>query len=407
MAIPFFTKATSSKQRQGRVTADPTISKAKSKPKPKNPQEVSTNIKSPGKPFLIWMASKTMGADARLRFYERLASPLEAGVGIQSAIGQLYQRAAFKSETETMAIMLRYVMFSLNEGKAFSDGLAPFIPLSELLIIKAGESRGDLAGSLFKAAGTVRSVKRIKSAVMGALAKPAIFMSLLLFAMYIVGSFVVPKISAVFPSEDWTGGAAALAVIGNWTASVYFPLSILCFILFVIFVIFTLKRWAGGFRKSFDKAPPYSLYRILQGAGWMTTLSAMLQSGRSIRATLQDLEDLARKDGNSYLSSRTQRIVVENERGAENIGIAMEKAGMNFPDEEIIADMVMQSSLSNFDERIGIIADQWIADSVEKVQRISGILTSVSLLAVGGFVLTFVLGVMSLNQQIASSMQGF
>lgn len=375
--------------------------------KPKTAQEVSTNISHPGKPFFIWMASKTMGNDARMRFYERLASPLSAGVGIQTAIGQLYQRAAFKSETETMAIMLRYVMFSLNEGKAFSDGLAPFIPLSELLIIRAGESRGDLADALFKASNTVRSVKRIKSAVIGALAKPLIFIALLLLAMFIIGSFVVPKISAVFPSDEWEGGAAALAMIGNWTNSLYFPVTILGMVLCGIGISFTLKRWKGPWRRAFDKIPPYSLYRILQGAGWMTTMSAMLQSGRSIRATLVDLESLARRDGNAYLASRTQLIVVENERGAENIGIAMEKAGVQFPDEEIIADMVMQSSLSNFDERIGIIAEQWIADSVERVQRIAGILTSVSLLAVGAFVLTFVMGVMSLNQQIASSMQGF
>lgn len=377
------------------------------KVKPRTPQDVSTNINSPGKPMLIWIASKTMGADARLRLYERLASPLQAGVGIQTAIGQLYQRAAFKSETETMAIMLRYVMFSLNEGKAFSDGLAPFIPLSELLIIKAGEAKGDLSGSLFKAASTVRSVQRIKSAVVGAMAKPAIFTALLFVAMFIVGSFVVPKVATVFPSEDWTGGAAALAMIGNWTTSIYFPMTIGGMFLLIFLLTLTLKRWKGDMRTAFDKIPPYSLYRILQGAGWMTTLSAMLQSGRSIRATLQDLEDLARKDGNAYLTVRTQRIVVENERGAENIGIAMERAGVNFPDEEIISDMVMQSSLTNFDERIGIIADQWISDSVERVQRIASVLTTLSLLGVGGFIVTFVMGVMSLNSQIASSMQGF
>lgn len=381
--------------------------KRQKKVKPKTPQDISTQISTPSSKFLVWIASKTQSADARARLYERLASPLSSGVGIQVAIGQLYQRAAFKSETETMAIMLRYVLFSLNQGQSVSDGLAKFIPLNELLLLRAGEARGDLAGALWQAADTVRSVQKVRSAIMGAATKPSIMVSLLFVAMFIIGSFVMPKIASVFPMEEWKGGASVLALLSLWVNSLWFPATIAGLLGFAVVVFCSLKRWTGKGRAALDAMPPYSLYRVMQGAGWLTTLSSMLQAGRSIRDCLDDLLVLAKRDGNRYVVSRTARIIRENERGAENIGESMERAGYNFPDSEIIADLVMQSSLADFDQRIGVLASNWIDESVERVQKIASVMTSISLLAVGAFIMTFVLGVLSLNQQLASQMQSF
>ncbi|CAM3790185.1 type II secretion system F family protein [Vreelandella rituensis] len=379
----------------------------RSKAKPATPQDVSVEIRDPGKQFYISMASKFFMADARQRMYERLASPVEAGVSIKVAIEQMYQRAAFKSESETQAVVLRHVLYILNNGGALSDGLQPFIPLNEQMLIRAGEENGALSEALFQAAGTIEAQKKVAAAIKSALAKPMLLGTVLFVAMYVIGAHVAPQMAEILPMDEWRGQAQFLATISGIVTSIWF-LVVLAGVGGVITLsILSLKRWSGKGRRFADNLPPYSLYRVLQGAGWLTTYAAMLQAGRPIRTILDELEALADHDGNKYLASRTMKIGIENELGAENIGIAMERASTNFPDTELIADLVMQSSLTNFDERISVLADRWINSTVTKVQGIASIMNAMALVVLAIFIGSFVMGVITLNQQISSSMGGF
>jgi len=172
-------------------------------------------------------------------------------------------------------------------------------------------------------------------------------------------------------------------------------------------LLWSQKRITGKWRIYLEKIPPYSLFRVLQGASWLTTYSSMLQSGRRVESILVELIFMAERDGNKYLADRTYKIMVENAAGAENIGIAMERAGTAFPDNELIADLVMQSSLTNFDQRIEVLADRWINDSVKRVQKIARLINGITFLVLCSVITMIVMGVISLQQQIASSMGAF
>jgi type II secretory pathway component PulF len=377
------------------------------KKKHESPKDISVNINEPNSKFLLWLAARMATPTTRMKLYRRIQAPISSGVNVRTAVEQLYQRAAFKGETEVSAIMLRYLLYSLSHGKPFSDGLEPFIPLNEQLLIRSGESEGDLAGSLVRASDIIKKTIKINNAISSAVAKPGMLMSMLLVMMYIVGSFVLPKIDAVFPMDKWVDGAYALAKVSIWVNSRYFLFSILAIALTIAILNISRKRWTGFGRKTADKFPPYNFYRIQQGASWLSTLSAMLQSGRSIKNCLRELHEISEGKNNKYLANRTLKIIRQNEFGAENLGYAMEEAGDNFPDEEVIADLVMRASLSDFDAQITNIADDWIENSIATVERASSVLFMLALLALGSFIGMFVLGVISLNTQIGSEMQGF
>lgn len=377
------------------------------KNKPQKPREVSLDISKPDGKLLIWLAARFATSTTRLRIYRRIEAPVSAGVNVRTAVGQLYQRSAFKSETETSAIILRYLLYSMSHGKSVSQGLEPFIPLNEQLLIKSGEDKGDLAGALSRASNLIVKMNKVNSTIQSAVAKPMLLLTVLVFMIFIVGSFVLPKIAAVFPMDRWTGGAASLATVAKWVNSPIFLYSVGTFIALIIVVLLSRKRWSGFGRNFADKLPPYNFYRVQQGAAWLSTLSSMLQAGRSIKGCLKDLYYLSERNKNRYISSRTLKIIRENELGAENVGYAMEEAGDSFPDAEVIADLVMRSSLSNFDEQISMIAEEWVENSLETVQKAASVLMMLSLLALGSFIGMFILGVISLNTQIGADMQGF
>lgn len=377
------------------------------KPKARNPQEIDVDIDYPGSNFNIKFASFCFFDKTRFRMYERLASPIEAGVPIKVAISQLYQRAAFKSENGTQATVLRYLLYTINNGSPVSEGLRPFIPLNEQLLLRAGEEKGNLSAAFFRAARNIESRGKIKSEIKSALAKPMFLTIGILVLLFFIGMHVAPQLDVILPMDMWAGPARNLAITSSFVTSMWFPLFLLLCVGFMMLLLWSQKRITGKWRIYLEKIPPYSLFRVLQGASWLTTYSSMLQSGRRVESILVELIFMAERDGNKYLADRTYKIMVENAAGAENIGIAMERAGTAFPDNELIADLVMQSSLTNFDQRIEVLADRWINDSVKRVQKIARLINGITFLVLCSVITMIVMGVISLQQQIASSMGAF
>jgi type II secretory pathway component PulF len=371
------------------------------------PADVSTDIEKPCSRFAILFGKMTFTPKSRRRLYERLSAPIEAGVRTKDAIQMLYQRAAFKSQTETHAIILRNMLFTIDHGSKPSDGLADFIPLNELLILRAGEEQGDLASAFKRAAKTIDTEVKMKKTVRKALASPSLYLVGLIGVMWYLGTYVGPSLAGVLPMEEWSGRASFIAELSLFVASLWFPVAIILIITLFIVLLFMQKRYTGKARVYLDKIPPFSLYRVEQGATWLTTYSAMLQAGRRMDSTLEELHAVSGKYKNHYLAHRTEQILYEIAHGASDIGNAMERTGTNFPDEELISDLVMQSSLTDFDERVEIIADRWVDNTAENVEAVAKKINMFVFLLIFGFFGMFIFGVVDLNQQLASSVRSY
>ena len=55
-------------------------------------------------------------------------------------------------------------------------------------------------------------------------------------------------------------------------------------------MIWTLPRWVGPMRAKADKLPPWSLYRLVNGAGFMLSCSALVKAGVQIPEILRILQ---------------------------------------------------------------------------------------------------------------------
>lgn len=371
------------------------------------PTDVSTDIDRPSGRFALLFAKMTFTPKSRRRLYERLSAPIEAGVRTKDALQMLFQRAAFKSETDTHAIILRNMLFSIDHGSKPSDGLAQFIPLNELLILRAGEEQGDLASAFKRAAKTIDTEVKIKRTVRKALISPISYVAGLIGVMWYLGTFVGPALAGVLPMEEWGGRASFIADVSMFVTSLLFPITIIALITLFLFLLFMQKRYTGRARVYLDKIPPFSLFRVQQGATWLTTYSAMLQAGRRMDSTLEELQEISGRYKNYYLAHRTEQILDEISHGASDIGNAMERTGTNFPDEELISDLVMQSSLTDFDERIEIIADRWVENTAENVEAIAKKINTLVFILIFAFFGMFIFGIVDLNQQLASSVRSY
>ena len=132
-------------------------------------------------------------------------------------------------------------------------------------------------------------------------------------------------------------------------------------------------------------------------------LSSMMAAGRPVAETLNALHEMAFRRGNKYVSSRTTAIIKESESGQQNVSLSMERAGNNFPDEELISDLVMMSSLPDFDERLGNITSDWVAGRVAAIKTICMTTEIVMLLVSAVMIMVVMAGFYSVTNQFQSA----
>ena len=149
----------------------------------------------------------------------------------------------------------------------------------------------------------------------------------------------------------------------------------------------------------FDKLPPWSLYKVFAGISWLLAMSALVKSGSPVSTSLLAL----RRDSNPYLRERIDKTLVFINNG-DNLGQALEKTGLEFPDREIIADLKVYSELDNFEDAMDKLANEWLEESVYIIEQKASILNMIALLSVGGVIAWAVMGVFDMQDQITSAM---
>jgi type II secretory pathway component PulF len=164
-------------------------------------------------------------------------------------------------------------------------------------------------------------------------------------------------------------------------------------------IYFTISIWTGKIRAVFDNIPPWSLYKIFTGISWLLALSALVKGGTPVSTAMRAL----RRDATRYLRERIDKAMVYINNG-DNLGQALSKTGLGFPDKEVINDLKIYSELDNFEEALDNLANEWLEESVYMIEERASILNMVALLAIGGVIAWAVMGTFDMQDQITSGM---
>jgi len=138
-----------------------------------------------------------------------------------------------------------------------------------------------------------------------------------------------------------------------------------------------------------DKFGPWAIYRTLIGGTWLITTAALLKAG----VRLEDAVRQTAEGADPWLSDRLKAITSGLSRGM-NLGESMLRSGYDFPDVDIIDDLMIYSKYSGVDSAMESLAKQWVNDSVEIVKLKMGAIFSIGIVVValtigflvGGFI---------------------
>ena len=129
--------------------------------------------------------------------------------------------------------------------------------------------------------------------------------------------------------------------------------------------------------------------------GWLLSLGAMVSAGVTIPDAMRMLADNANRYLRRILDSALHFIA-----NGDNLGVAMSRTKSNFPDSEIIGDLTIYADMNGFDENLNHVANDYLNESVRKMEKMSNLMNSLGILLVSAIIAWVVLGTFQMQDQI-------
>lgn len=317
-------------------------------------------------------------SDNRVEFYELLADYLAAGIDMVSALEAFLNQQIKdgKSDTSSDVIRLQTWLAAINEGGRLCDAIRGWVPERERMLIEAYESASNLSEGLQKTVRMMESSGEMRSIWMGAIAYPAFLTVIAGGLLHIYGTDVIPNFASMYPVEKWTGDAARLAwiadiVVNYWAGIIALMLGLMGL------VVWCMPKWTGTLRVIADKMPPFSFFKLDEGAAFMVSLNAMLQAGTPVLKAVDQL----RENASPWLEERLEPVVASM-NGGTNIATAMKEAGFNFPDKRLISLMELHADKKTFVKALPLQVDRWIARTIKGMRKKAKVINFMSMGAV-------------------------
>lgn len=334
--------------------------------------------------------------EIRIKLYRQLMMYLKGGAQLSDALDKMYRFSLRDRDTPKTpkSYALRDWAARVHDGKSFSRAAAEWIPTKERTLLQAGEKAGPLAEALENVIYILRSSRKISSTVKKGLVYPAVLTVVAVILMLVYSLKVVPEFEATMPRDQWTGAAAALAAMADFT-QYYLPYVGAALLALAVLVIYSLPRWTHDLRTTLDAFPPYSVFRLTNGVSFMLSLATMMKAG----VNQADILDIMQVGASPYFKDRVSRCQRYVDNGI-NIGEALYKTKLKFPDSETIDDMRALATVEGFEDALNEMARDWLEISIEKIEAQMGMMRNVAMCLLGVVFGISLLGIFSLQEQM-------
>lgn len=344
-------------------------------------------------------ARLSMTASVRLRVYRKIATMLANGLPLLRILDELGNRASShgKKPSQPLAIAMSEWKRAVQSGQPLAEGMQDWVPRAEQLVILAAEQSGRLESGLSAVIDVVQASRRIRASIAGGLAYPALVLAVVLSYAYLFGTLVVPEFARVSDPTRWRGSAQALYLASDWIRA-WMPVLVLLVIAMIVLIVHSLPRWRGESRILADRLPPYSVYRMVQGSGFLFAFSALLSAGITVEKSLLRLCESA----NPWLRERLEGALLGVKSGL-NCGEALKNAGYAFPSPEIVDDLCIHAEYRGFPEVLRMVADEWLEEGVAHIGQQMRLLNGLAICLLAGMIAFLVAGMFSIQQNVGAA----
>jgi len=330
-------------------------------------------------PLKATFAKLVFSQSVRLDLYDTLSAYIRDGVDLYTILTKVGNEYRVTGPFDVRDTVLLEWAAAMDRGSlSFSSAIAPWIPASEVMLLQSGEESGDLPGAFDSAIFSASAVQEMKNTVVKAITLPLILLAMVVGLFIGADKFILPAFAEVAPPSSWPQGSQTFYWVAYWISSSL--LSILAaFAATIALLAWLLPNFARPARDIIDRAPPFSVYRSLQSATFLVSLSAQMRCGVPLSDAIDNLREVA----SPYVAYRLHQISIRLGLSG-NPGRALDTG---FLDLETGIKVRLLSETSSLDRAMDSIGKSSISESLNSISRKSklangliGVLVAASLI---------------------------
>jgi len=316
---------------------------------------------------------KRMFYGRRISFYEDMAEALADQESIKDYIEKQITRR--KHVDPKMSRLMAHWKRNLDfVSPVLSDAMRDTVPSTDLMVLRAAETSGDMAAGMRYLAVVVDKMAKMRSAVLGAIAGPAFVMVLLIGILIGYSYGMVPLLSSVIPPEKWNILGKILFHVSKFVTG-YGVLLLIAIVAIIGLFNWSLANWSSPLRRKMDNYFPYSVYRDYNASIFLALLSMMMNSHLSVADSINLMRASSSPWMRWYLSKILENITNHGkEADSINVGILPRELAYR------VSDLGERQSFSDSINKVGM-------DAMEKMTKkmgvMAGIMNKMGILVVG------------------------
>ncbi|PLY35840.1 pilus assembly protein PilR [Pectobacterium carotovorum] len=315
-----------------------------------------------------FLFKSTLNARDRIELYDNFKLYAMNNMSVKDIFDNLirsYSREGKKPKS-SMAMILRECAAKYKEGGGgFSAAFEDWLPEQELTVIDTNYlSKKAHIG--FEKAMVLADNADILSREIKSTRNTILYLIFVCFSLIgVIFYSVIPEVISTTPLERWSSAQKAVYYLYIFMTEYSYILAP-----FLILATYLIKKsipvWTGDLRFNFDKWPPYSFYKLMMGASFITSVDAMLSSGMSLKFTL---EHIHKSSKSKWLKERIKAAMSGVNTGEENLGSALSVSGYEFPDEDSIIKMQTIFNNQNSAGSLSRFSEYKMKKTLEDMQR--------------------------------------
>ena len=305
-----------------------------------------------------------MGYKARMKMYRMFekmtAEP--ASLQINEAVEELRNLEVEHDLRSRLWYVYDDIMEQMRNSDAdFANSLSKYVPEQDTMIIAASE-QDDITIGFTTVIENNKKTNEMKKAFIGALSYPVLLVCVLLALLFYFSVKVIPAFVESIQADTVLSPSSVFLIKLCDNFTLWFSMLILSIALLALAIYWALPNFTNKYRKYFENIPPFNMYRIMVGCGFLFALNSLGRAGFMQLEALEQMMALAKP----YLKYRI-RLIMEQMADGLDIGQALIHSKLDFPDKQMVRELAVFIKYSE-DDSLESLSSTLAEDGLESIK---------------------------------------